>query len=390
MNSNVPAGVSPQVAARPSASAARWLLYLTLASAIGTIAYAEYQSLRASEMLRRSQALMVENIGVTAPVRKHLAAQFSDKRGRMLADPPSDAAKLVDPETLVVAYGEDSDLEVQPIDWPGFQSDLAAATGKHVETRIYQNTPDEVAEILAGKIHVIALHAADTPYLVNNAGFIPVAIVGSDSGAEGNRLDIAVAPTSQIKSLADFKGHTLTCTTPASITGHRAAVALLLQETGLRPDVDYTITFSLGQKRSVLGLVEGEYEAAALSDDKLRSLLKSQRLKESDYRMIFQSQVIPRFAIGYVYNLQPELAAKVGDAILGFKNENGSVGEDNPKPMHFVAVDYKKDFEFVRKIDESFDPRLGPKPPKVKAEPEAGPAPKTGRTIAALRHVTTN
>jgi phosphonate transport system substrate-binding protein len=292
----------------------------------------------------------------------------------MLADPPTEPAKLLDPEALVVAYGEDSDLEVQPIDWRAFQSQLAAATGKHVETRVYQNTPDEVSEILAGKIHVIALHAADTPYLVNNAGFIPVAVVGGDAGAEGNRLDLAVAPKSPIKNLADFKGHTLTCTTPASITGHRAAVAVLLQEAGLRPDVDYTINFSLGQRRSALGLAEGEFEAAALSDDKLRSLLKSKRLKESDYRIIFQSQVIPRFTIGYVYNLQPALATKVSGAILGFKNESGPLDEDSGGPLRFVATDYKKDFEFVRKIDESFDPRLGPKPPKTKPSTDAEPA----------------
>ena len=35
--------------------------------------------------------------------------------------------------------------------------------------------------------------------------------------------------------------------------------------------------------------------------------------------------------------------------------------------MRFFAVDYKKDFEFVRQIDESFDPRLGSNKTKSKA-----------------------
>ena len=245
-------------------------------------------------------------------------------------------------------------------------------TGRKVETRVYQNTPDEVAAVKDGKMHVVALHAADTPYLVNNAGFIPVAVVGTDGGAaKGNRLDLAVRAGSSIHNLADVKGHTLTCSTPVSITGHRAAVALLLQEASLRPDVDYSINFSLGQKRSVQGLADGEFEVAALSDDKVQSLLKAGRIKDADFHIIYQSQVIPRFTIGYIYNLQPELAKKITKCILDFTNEKGPVAEGCEKPMRFVAVDYKKDFEFVRKIDESFDPRLGPKPPKVNSSSDA-------------------
>jgi phosphonate transport system substrate-binding protein len=171
------------------------------------------------------------------------------------------------------------------------------------------------------------------------------------------------------------KGHALTCSTPDSITGHRAAVALLLQEASLRPDVDYSINFSLGQKRSVQGLADGEFEVAALSDDKVHSQLKAGHLKESDFRIIYQSQVIPRFTIGYVYNLQPQLAKKITEGILDFKNEKGPVAENSEKPMRFVAVDYKRDFEFVRKIDESFDPRLGPKPPKVNSGSDASEVP---------------
>jgi phosphonate transport system substrate-binding protein len=353
---------------------ARMALYLALCAAVVMICYAQFESMQAKDVLQKSQAGLVSQIGVTEPIHKHLAAQYSEKKGTLLADSPTDVAKLLNPDVLVVAYGEDSDLEVQPIDWHQFQAHLAAAIGKQVELRIYQNTPDDVAAIKDGQIHVVALHAADSPYLVNNAGFIPVAVVARDAGAEGNRLDLAVSNDSKIKSLSDLRGHALTCSTPVSITGYRAAVALLLQEAGLRPDVDYSVTFSLSQKRSVLGLRDGEFEAAALSDDKVQSLLKAGRIKESDFRTIYQSQVVPRFTIGYVYNLQPELAAKVSAAILDFKNESGPVGEDSGKPLHFVAVDYKKDFEFVRKIDESFDPRLGPKPPKAKAEAASSPA----------------
>jgi len=264
------------------------------------------------------------------------------------------------------------------VDWNEFQSHLAEVTGKKVNLRNYTNSVEDVAAVKEGKIQVVALHAADTPYLVNNAGFIPVAVLANDGTATGHRLVLAVPASSPIKSLSDIRGRTLTCTTPLSVSGYRAAVALLLQDAHLRPNIDYFITFSLSQKNSLKALAEsglaktgtakakGGIEAVAVADDKLQSKLDKGKIKESDFRIIYKSAPIPRTTIGYVYNLQPDLAAKVRQAIVGFENKGGATDDASGKPSRFYAVDYKKDFEFVRKIDDSFDPRLGGKPPKNK------------------------
>jgi hypothetical protein len=66
--------------------------------------------------------------------------------------------------------------------------------------------------------------------------------------------------------------------------------------------------------------------------------------------------VVPRLTIGHIYNLQPELVDKVTATILDFGNE-GSAAEGG-KPMRFMKADYKKDFQFVRSIDDCFDPRF--------------------------------
>src|SRR5262249_8437393 len=150
------------------------------------------------------------------------------------------------------------------INWEDFQKHLSQVTGTKVLCQQYNNTVDDVAAVKEGKIHIVALHAADAPYLVNNAGFIPVAVVGSEGAALGNHLDLAVTPASEIKTLSDLRGHTLTCTQPTSITGYRAAIAVLLRDAKLRPNVDYTVNYSLGQTKSILGLAEGEYSAVAL------------------------------------------------------------------------------------------------------------------------------
>ena len=88
-------------------------------------------------------------------------------------------------------------------------------------------------------------------------------------------------------------------------------------------------------------------------------MLKQGSIKPTDYRVIYQSEVIPRLTIGYVYNLEPDLAEKVTSAALDFANEGGAARRiDSGQPMRFFPINYTQDFEFVRTVDDSFDPRF--------------------------------
>jgi phosphonate transport system substrate-binding protein len=344
---------------------ARIVLYGALLGVLAMVVVAAMRASQADNDLKKRQDSLVSDFGITAPAPKHLSSKFTDKDLRLLADPPSDPKLLLNPDTLVVARWQDADVETTSVDWDRFKKFLGDATGKKVELREYQNTPGDLSAIEEGKAQVVALHAADTPYLVNNLGFIPIAVLGSDAGALGNHLDLAVSTKSKVENLADIRGRTLVSSTPFSITGHRAAIAVLLQQAGMRPNVDYYIVYSNSQKRSVLGVASGEYEIAALSDDKVQSLRKKGSIKEGDFRVIYHSEVIPRLTIGYVYNLEPRLAEKVAKAILDFQNDKADPNEATGKPMRFFKIDYRHDFEFVRKIDDSFDPRFGAKIPKA-------------------------
>jgi phosphonate transport system substrate-binding protein len=336
----------------------RTAAYLGVAGTLGLVGFNTYHAAQDRAVMRQSIDHLTELRGLVAPVQKHLAPEYSDKDDRLVADPPRDRKDMLDPDTLVLAHYVDGDVEKQLVDWDALKADLAQATGKSVVLQQYENSVDDVAAVKTGAIQIVALHAADAPYIVNNAGFIPIAVLGTQAGANGNRLNIAVPAESKIQTLADIRGHKLTCTEPNSMTGYRAAIIVLAQQAGLRPDVDYSINFSLGQKRSVLGLIGGDFSVAALSEDKVQSMLNSGKINSAEYRVILRSEVIPRLTIGYVYNLEPELAAKVASVAMNFKNEAGSAEESTGEPMHFVPIDYKRDFEFVRTIDNSFDPRF--------------------------------
>jgi len=80
----------------------------------------------------------------------------------------------------------------------------------------------------------------------------------------------------------------------------------------------------------------------------------------------YQSKVIPSTTIGWFYNLKPQLAEQVRQAILTFEPKADS-DASGVEPLHFLAVDYEKEFQVVREIDDRFDPRLDSKAKLSKA-----------------------
>lgn len=336
---------------------ARLILFSCLAVVLVYVGIAAQQVMREKDAVRLSQEREVASAGLTGVGHKVLAATFSDTQGRLLADPPASPQQWVNPQVLVVAHIDGADA-TPGRSWSEFESRLAAATGKKVVDQVYINSPDQVAAIGAGKVTLLALHAADTPYLVNNYGFQPVAVLADASGTNGHRLDLLVPAGSSIVKPADLKGHSLVCTVPSSITGYRAAIAYLMKECGLRPNVDYEIIWSTSQKRSITGIVDKKYEAAAVSDDKVNSMLGKGTITASQYKIIYQSPVIPRTVIGYFYNLNPTLADQLRKAILAASPTTA------PDELHFQPIDYKANFQFVREIDDQFDPRFDAKTKK--------------------------
>jgi phosphonate transport system substrate-binding protein len=376
----------------------RLVLFLAVAAAIALVFEAARLTVAANESRRATEAQTVRATGlVDAPASHRLATSFTDSRGRLLADPPASPDQLIDPPTIVVAHLKGPTPEDGgAFPWKQFESRLSQVTGRPVADSIYENTPEQLDRIKANQITVLALHAAETPFLVNNFGYQPAAVLGDDSGVNGNKLDIIVPSGSAIAKLADLRGISLACTVPSSITGYRAAIVELMQNENLRPDVDYFITWTMGQTRSIKGITDDhEYAAAAVSDDKLKSLVDSGEVTPASYRLVYQSDVIPRTTIGWFYNLKPQLAEQIRSVILSTKAVaevpatapageaiTAAAADDAGKPMHFIPIDYQKDFELVRRIDDRFDPRVGSKEKAPAAQsPTTQPAP--GATASA-------
>jgi phosphonate transport system substrate-binding protein len=279
---------------------------------------------------------------------------FVDADGDLVADPPKDPAKRLDPEVL--HFGVLDRVDRARVVWKEFAEHLAKKTGKKVEIIEAPAGGKVVVEQLrSGKVHIAALSTGTVPVAVNQAGFVPCCVMADDRGRFGYQMEILVAADSKIRSLADLRGQTITLTSMSSLSSFHAPLVVLWEKEKMLPGRDYSYHISRGQPDSIKGLCEGEFQVAAVANDLLRRVVAREKLDEKAYRSIYQSDTFPPACFGYVYSLEPELARKVRDAFLAF-DWKGTGLEKAYRPANqtrFVAVTYKKDWESVRAVDRA-------------------------------------
>ncbi len=333
-----------------------------------------------NETTAESTKLVVAVTGMEQPLPKMLDGKFKDTNGDLVADVPTDKSKLIDPDTLVFSFVADNPADFKVV-WKDFTDYLSSVTGKKVEYSMAGNIGEQIRDFSDGKIQVTGINTGSVPLAVNMCGFVPVVTMGKTRAGAQMHMEIIVPADSGIQSVDDVRGHTITFVDPNSNSGCKAAMVILKTKFDLLPGRDYFIRYSQGQEKSILGVAYKTYEAAAVASDVLERDVTSGKISKTAYRTIFSSDDFPAVALGYAYNLTPELAAKVREAFATFKFEGSSLekrfsasGQDG-----FLSVNYKEDFTMVRFIDDQIGkpyriPPVDEPPTTMWAMPTTGPS----------------
>jgi phosphonate transport system substrate-binding protein len=282
-----------------------------------------------------------------------LADNFTDADHDLVADPPSDPKQLIDPPTLTFCYVADDEPEKIRDEWKPFCDHLSKVTGKPVEYLLFKTIDEQLKAMQDGKLQVSGLNTGSVPQAVNNCGFVPVCRVPTSDPA-GTHIEIIVPTSSPVMKLADLKGHELTLTEPNSNSGYKAPMVLLSSDYSLQPERDYVIRMSSAHEASISGIAKGDYQAAAVAADMLERAEADGGIAKNQFRSIYRSESFPSAALGYVYNLKPELADKVKEAMMSFEAKGtpleavfGDGGDGKLLP-----VSYKNDWALIRRIDQ--------------------------------------
>lgn len=286
--------------------------------------------------------------------RGELDSRFCDRDGDLLADPPQATR---DPAALIFAYTPVEDPAVYRQVWEGFLRHLEKATGKKVTFFPVQSNAAEIEAMRAGRLHVAGFNTGSVPLAVTMAGFHPLAMMAFPDGRFGYEMEIVVRQDSPIRTLEHIKGKTLAFTSPTSNSGFKAPRLLLQESFGLVEGRDYKSAFSGKHDNSVLGVINGDYPAAAIANSVLRQMAARKVVDPGQLRTLYKSPAFPTTAYGVAHDLDPGLARKIREAFFSFpwagsgllKEYGATEGEK------FIPVDYKKHWAEVRRIDRSLE-----------------------------------
>ncbi|WP_284179811.1 phosphate/phosphite/phosphonate ABC transporter substrate-binding protein [Rhabdaerophilum sp. SD176] len=282
-----------------------------------------------------------------------LDARFKDTDGDLLADIPTNPAEQIDPATLIFAYTPVEDPAVYAKVWDGFLRHMEKVTGKKVQFFPVQSNAAQLEAMRAGRLHVAGFNTGSNPIAVACSGFRPFAMMARADNSFGYEMEIITYPGSGIEKIEDIKGKKLAFTSETSNSGFKAPSALLKAEFKMAAKVDFEPVFSGKHDNSILGVANKDYPAAAIANSVMKRMIQRNVIKADQVKTIYKSQTFPTTGYGVVYNLKPELQAKIKEAFFSFPWEGSDLQKEFSKSgeAKFIEITHKKDWDVVRKID---------------------------------------
>jgi phosphonate transport system substrate-binding protein len=259
---------------------------------------------RESTMFRRSlgaiglaAALVTSFIGDAAaqtacPFRGSLDEAYCDANRDMVADAPTDAARLLD-------Y-------------------LGQCVGRRVVYFQVTSNAAQVEAMRSGRLHIAGFSTGPTAFAVNLAGAVPFAIKGNPDAFESYRVVTLVRADSPFQSLADLKGKRVAHTSATSNSGNLAPRAFF-PGLGLTPDTDYRVVYSGGHDRSVMGVNAGDYDAAPVASDVFNRMVARGQVRRDNFRIIWESDPFPTSSFALSHDLKPELAERIRKCFFDYR-----------------------------------------------------------------------
>jgi phosphonate transport system substrate-binding protein len=264
----------------------------------------------------------------------------------LVADTPSDPAKLKTPSTIVFTYTPVEDPAVYAEIFSPFTKHLAQCVDRKVVFYQVQSNAAEIEAMRSNRLHVGGFSTGPTNFAVNLAGAVPFAVKGDANGFQGYNL--IVKKDSPYKTVADLKGKKVAHTSPSSNSGNMAPIALFPKE-GLVPGKDYEFLYSGKHDQSVMGVNSGDYDAAAVASDVFHRMAERGQVKEDDFRVLYRSEKFPTSSFAYAHDLEPAFRDKMLKCFYDYRFTK-EMQEAFDGADRFYPITYQKEWAIVRDV----------------------------------------
>ncbi len=287
---------------------------------------------------------------------QQLAAGYTDADGDLVADTPTDPAKLLKADEIGFSLVGSDDPEKAQLQWKDFMVALEKATGKKVKYLAdLGSVADQTTALAEGRLHVTAFNTGQVPSTVNAAGFVPLYCPADTNGKYSYQMEILVPASSTAQKPEDLKGKSIGLVALSSHSGGKAPLVLLKEQFGMLPGRDYTYSFTGEHVRSVKELVAGKHAAVCVASDLLARAVANGEVKPEQFRTIYRSESFPPLCFGVPHNLPPEVLNSVRKTFNGFSFAGTTVGElyQDQGWEKFAPVNYQQDWKLIREVDSN-------------------------------------
>lgn len=355
-----PAPVSPQPAPSPRKSTWMYTLALVAILIAGAAGYYFYEKSQNPDPPPVDELKSLKEYLVRLSANQKLADGYADTDPKdLVADTPKekDSAKWIkvgDELNFTVVGTEDPAKAIE--EWKDFMTALEKTTGKKVKyLEGIQTIEDQMTAAREGRLHVTAFNTGAVSSAVNTAGFVPLFAPADNDGKYSYNMEILVRQDAPEKTPADLKGKKVGFVALSSNSGAKAPMVDLKEKFSFLPVRDYKYGITGDHTRSVKELIAGNFDAVCVASDLLKRAESEGVVDKSKYRSIYTSAPFPPLCFGIPHNLPLEMQTKVKTAFTTFQFANTSVGKRyGPQgKTKFAPVNYEKDWEYVRKIDDS-------------------------------------
>ena len=204
--------------------------------------------------------------GVAVPVSSQTSSGSSAKAG---------ASKDILVVAMPKTYGKSETMSL----WGGYFSHLSTCANVSLRNQLGESLDQTVnVDVLAEKDLIEAVKTGKAQLAQVNPGLVPQLLAAGQPapfGVPGNKasgkpnsykLILISRVDSPYKTPADLVGKKIAHTTPTSNSGNLAPRALF-PALGLTPEKNYEVVFSNGHERSVMGVMHGFWDGAAVASD---------------------------------------------------------------------------------------------------------------------------
>ena len=264
-------------------------------------------------------------------------------------------------DVLVVAmprtYGKNETMGL----WGGYFSHLSSCANVSLRNSLGESLDqttnvDTLAEkdlieaVKSGKAQLAQVNPGLVPQLVAAGQPAPFAVPGNKASNKPNsyKLILISRIDSPFREPKDLIGKKVAHTTPTSNSGNLAPRALF-PAIGLTPEKNYDVVFSNGHERSVMGVMHGFWDGAAVASDLYSRMVVKGDVRGSSIRTLWESPPFMTESWIMTKDVAPEVAARVKKCSYSY-SFSPNLRKLLPGNDTMLPINYERDFATVLEV----------------------------------------